>query len=201
MLFDTKVEGLHELKILDRPKVDGKAQELAEPSDSFDFFANLKAIPPKNRMITLGLSLLGGLIVLANALLGLHDQFTPESATFFYSHTNSDGESQSPLMMALMGSGAAGAAIWFAIRAQLGKYMSFEFAKLPGSLDRSSRIDAGSLVRGKARVPLERITVRVVAYNQEQGQYIRGSGTDRRSSGSVTGWSSPTRHGASSVER
>lgn len=189
ILFDTKVKGLHQLRILDRPKVDGKAQELAEPADSFNFFANLKAIPPRNRLLTLGLSVVGGLVVLANALLGLHDQFTPESATIFYSHSSSDGESQSPLMMALMGSGAAGAAIWFAIRLQLRKYMSFEFATLPGSLDRSSQVAADSLIRGKARVPLERITVRVVAYNREHGQYIRGSGTDRR----TVSFSSPVR--------
>jgi hypothetical protein len=180
ILFDTKIQGIHRLKILDRPEIDGKAKEWSEPADLFSYFANLKAIPPHSRMITLGLTLIGGMVILINALVGLHDQFTPEAQTLFYSHLDGEGDGQSPLMNSLMGSGAAGAAIWMAIRSQLRKYMSFELNPRVPDLKRDVRIQARDLIKGRSRVPLERVTVRVVAYNRELGQYIRGSGTQQR---------------------
>ena len=83
-------------------------------------------------------------------------------------------------MQSLLGSGAAGAAIWFAMRRQLRKYMKFKFKRVPNHIDRSTRVPVDQLVHGLARVELNDVTLRVVACNLEKGQYMRGSGSDRR---------------------
>ncbi len=178
VLFDSSVDYAHELPLGTRPRVTHDSGELMDPKDAFNFFANLSAIPPRNRMITLALTLIGGVVIIANALLGLHDQFVPEAQTFFYDHSGSDG-SESPLMKALVGCGALGTAIWVAIKMQLRKYMRFGL-KPVGAPRRGQKLALRDLVDGVARVPLEDITFRVIACNRECGQYKRGSGTKER---------------------
>jgi len=53
----------------------------------------------------------GAGIILINTYIGWHDQVSPEYATYFYSHINSDGETSSPFFDSLYGSGAAGVAV------------------------------------------------------------------------------------------
>lgn len=178
VLFDSEVETEHPLRLGDRPRLGHDDGQLMDPKDAFDFFANLSAIPARNRMITLALTLVGGVVVIANALVGLHDQMVPEVQTLLYDHSGSDG-AESPLMKALAGSGALGAALWVAIKMQLRKYMSFALKPHP-PLQRGLRLPASSLIDGVARVDLEDITIRVVACNRECGQYKRGSGTKER---------------------
>lgn len=180
LLFDTKLEGVHRLGVLDRPRVDGAAKELAEPSDAFDFMANLSAIPADNQAIVLLLAIAGAVLVLVNMALGIHDQLSPDGQTLLYSHYDSDGEAQSPIVGALVGSGFLGVLVWLAIRNQLRKYMTFRLAPGLPELTRTTVLPLGRLVRGRPRVPLQGATLRVVAYNREHGQYVRGSGTDRR---------------------
>jgi hypothetical protein len=183
ILFDTKLEAdLARLCSLPpRESVPKDAKSVHSPRDTFDFIANLRAIPAKARMIVLGLLLAGGPVILVNALVGVRDQLVPESQVWFYDHTGDDG-GESPLMKALAGSGAAGLAIWLAIRRQLQKYMRFE-AKWPlARLERGARCRADEIVSGEAGVPLEQVRVRVVAYNREHGQHRvqEGSGKNRR---------------------
>ena len=128
--------------------------------------------------ITLWLAAVGLVVIGFNTLLGVHDQFVPESQTYFYDHRGDDG-SESPLMKSLVGSGATGLSIWLAIRAQLRKYMRIALKKNEAPR-RGMRISAADLIEGESRVPLEQITVRVVACNRECGQYKRGSGTKER---------------------
>jgi hypothetical protein len=179
ILRDTEVQGVHRLGALDRPKLSGDAKELAEPADAFQFFANLAAIPADARAKTIALLAVGGVLIVTNALIGWHDQFLPDSMTWVYDHVDSDGDSQSPLVTALMGCGAIGALVWLAIRKQLRRYMEFHLHPL-GQITRGTQLPAAALVAGRSRVALERVTVRVVAYNLECGQYVRGSGTKRR---------------------
>lgn len=180
LIFDTKLEGTHGLRVVDRPEVDGDASEIADPTDAFDFFENFKAIPAGAQLVTLLLAVVGGFVILLNVAVGAHDQFVPEAATWLYSHVDSDGDGQSPLMNALMGSGALGAGVWFLMRGQLRRYMTFRFAPLLPPLGRDTVVPAADLVRGRPRVALNGVTFRVVAYNVEKGQYVRGSGTDQR---------------------
>jgi len=105
IFFDTKISQEQQIKIGTKPYVREDAKDKIEPNDIFKFFENLKAIPVQNQLITLFLVVVGGLIMLINAAIGIHDQFVPESMTYLYSHVNSEGESQSPLAGSLMMSG------------------------------------------------------------------------------------------------
>ena len=153
-----------------RPAAD--ARSVHSPSDDFDFFANLRAIPSKARVIVIWLMLVGGPVVAANAMLGVRDQFVPDSQVWFYDHSGDDG-SESPFLKALAGSGAAGFGLWMAIRRQLKRYMEFD-AKLPfPSLARDGSCRPADVFKGRAGVALEQAQVRLVAYNREHGQYTK----------------------------
>ena len=182
LIFDTRVSEQQQVSIGAKPAITNDANGIIEPNDIFKFFENLKAIPAHNQLITMLLLVIGGIIMLVNALIGLHDQFVPESMTYLYSHVNSDGESQSPLVGALVGSGVLGVLVWFAIRHQLRKYMKFSLSLInqPAHILPEKSYKASRFFMGKSRVPLENITLRIVACNMEKGQYVRGSGTDRR---------------------
>lgn len=178
ILFDTEVEHRHDFPLGDQPRVARDDPKLMDPADAFSFVANLAALPYRNRVIVLALSVLGGLLMLGNLLLGVHDEFVPEVQTFLYDHRGSDG-SESPFMKALAGSGALGAALWAAIRVQLRKYMRLVLKRVP-ALRRDTRIALADLIEGESRVPLRNVLLRVIACNRECGQYKRGSGSKER---------------------
>ena len=58
-------------------------------------------------------------------------------------------------------------------------YMSVSLRPIPG-ITRSTCLPISQLVSGKSEIDLKNMTLRVVACNMEMGQYIRGSGTNRR---------------------
>lgn len=179
LFFDSKAEERQDLALGDKPRLREDPKELIEPKDAFDFIANFEAIPVKNRGIVSILMAIAAVVILVNSFIGFHDQMSPERETYFYSHRDSDGDSQSPFFNSLLGSGTAGALLWVAIRRQLRTYMKFQMSS-PPHLRRDTVVPAGELLRGVARVPLEDIEVRVVAANRERGQYKRGSGTKER---------------------
>jgi hypothetical protein len=123
-------------------------------------------------MIAIALLVVGIPLVLANAVLGWRDQTAAPGATAFYDHEFSDGESQSPLVNALLVSGGLGFALWMALRAQLRRYMQIEVvgSRVPKWIEPGTRLAVRDVVRGKARVPLEDCLLRVVAFNREKGQ-------------------------------
>ena len=180
IFIDTKIQEEQLLELGLKAPVQTNANTLVEPPDDFLFFRNLKAIPLHNQVLTLSLAVVGGFIVLINMAVGVHDQFVPESMTWLYSHYSSDGESSSPLAGALAGSGALGAGVWFMIRNQLRKYMKFHLRSLKSRIVPDRSVPVSSLFQGKSRVSLENVTLTVVASNMEKGQYIRGSGSNRR---------------------
>lgn len=180
VLFDTKIRDDEEIGVWVKPAVSGDAKGIVEPKDAFDFVTNLRAIPPQNQLITIVLSVVAALIIAFNSLVGVHDQFVPESRAWFYDHHGGDGDTESPFFKSLVGSGVLGAAVWMAIRQQLKKYMSFDLAPVPERICADDEIPAWKLVRGVSRVDLENVVFRVVACNMEKGQYKRGSGTKER---------------------
>ena len=180
LLFDTKISERLALELGMKVPVTTDAKTLVEPPDGFLFFRNLAAIPAHNQVVTLALAVVGGLVMAVSAIVGIHDQFVPESATWLFSHYDSDGDSSSPLAAGLTGSGVVGTAVWFMIRAQLRRYMKFHLRRLPQRIRPGDRVRAASLFEGRSRVPLRGVTLRVVASNLECGQYRRGSGTSTR---------------------
>lgn len=110
ILFDTKLTEALNIPLGDKPKINNNASAIIDPKDIFNFFANLKAIPAHNQLLTLGLAVIGGIVIVVNAIIGIHDQFVPQSMTWLYSHpTNSDDSG--PLESALAGSGILGVMI------------------------------------------------------------------------------------------
>ena len=180
VLFDTTLREEQQMALRMKPALSQDAKGIIEPADAFDFITNLKAIPPANRAITLLLLVVGGVVVAFNTWLGVHDQFVPDGLTYFYDHRDSDGDAESPFFKSLVASGAFGAAIWFAIKKQLRKYMTLEIVGLPKSIGVKHCVAARSLLRGASRVDLHDVMVRIVCCNMEMGQYKRGSGTKER---------------------
>lgn len=194
VIFDTEIDvGLESHEPLPpRQKAGANHKAVHSPRDSFDFIANLRAIPAKARLMVIWLMLVGIPVVVGNALLGVRDEFVPESQVWFYDHSGDDG-SESPIMKALMGSGAAGLALWVAIRRQLQKYMEFS-AKLPdSSLCRDGSCRPGDIFSGRARVALQGAVVRLVAYNREHGQYTRTEKNGKSSRTVTESFTSPAR--------
>ncbi|QDU89671.1 hypothetical protein Pla175_30650 [Pirellulimonas nuda] len=180
VLWDTALQGALAHELLRRPAVDDDAKSIVDPKDCFCLARNFAAIPLPNKINTLGLGLVALVIMAVNTLVGWHDQMAPDGQAYFYSHRDSDGDAQSPLVNSLMLSGGAGAAVWFAMRNQLRKYMRFEFARRPGRISRATVVRMNELVRGRAHVDLRNVVVRVVACNLEKGEYKRGSGSNER---------------------
>ena len=87
---------------------------------------------------------------------------------------------QLPLVKALTGCGAVGVMIWLGMRKQLRKYMTFRFKAKLRKVNRESFVNAGELIAGSSRVDLFDATFTVVACNLEKGQYVRGSGSNKR---------------------
>ena len=160
-------------RLVPRTARNDQARSVHSPSDRFDFFANLRAIPAAARAKVLWLLIVGVPIVLGNLLVGTRDQFVPNSQVWFYDHRASDGDSESPLFKALIGSGAVGAGIWMMILAQLRRYMTFESSTPEGLVTRGTLWHPEAMIRGKPRVPLQQVTLRLVAYNREHGQYTK----------------------------
>lgn len=141
-----------------------------DPKDTFNFMKNLRAIPHAARVKVIAMSVVGVFVIGVNMIVGAHDQAVPESSTWFYDHSGSKGKSESPFEKALWGSGALGAGLWMAIRAQLRRYLKLEL-KPPGVVSPDARVPARDLIEGVPHVTIDFATVRVVAYNRERGQY------------------------------
>jgi hypothetical protein len=173
VLRDTKVVAEAAVPAFAGPLAPEATRREADPADRFALLANLGAIPWRNRLMAIALLVVGIPLVLANAVLGWYDQTAPQGATIFYDHRDSDGESQSPLVNALMASGGIGFALWLALRAQLRRYMDIEVlgSRVPKRIEPDTRLKVQDIVRGKARVPLHDCVFRVVAFNRERGQY------------------------------
>ena len=168
------------MEALKKPEVLSNTDELIEPKDIFSFSKNLMAIPSHNKIATLGLLIVGLVVIVVNMLIGVHDEFSPRHATYIYSQIDSDGDRSSPIAKALGGCGAIGVAIWFAIRRQLRKYMTFKFKPITGSINRQSEHTVSDLFYGVSRTDLKDVTLRIVACNMEKGKYVRGSGSNQR---------------------
>lgn len=181
IVFDTKVK--QELA-LEGPVRRGSAEcakHLVEPKDLFKFWANWRAIPASNKMIALALAIAAAIVGLVNSAIGYHDQFAPEGKTYFYSHRDSDGDSESPLVNSSAITGGVAVALWLALRRQLRTYMTFRTGKQPlNRIGRHTQAVVGNLFYGRSRVPLNNIVLRIVACNMEKGQYTRGSGSNTR---------------------
>jgi hypothetical protein len=169
-----------DLTIGDKPSVNDDAKSIIDPKDIFSFFANLKAIPVYNQALTSGLVVIGGIVVIVNAIIGIHDEFVPQSMTWLYSQATSSDDS-GPMEIALTGSGILGVGIWYMMKEQLRKYMKFHMSRqLPPMIRPGVDYAVKEFFSGRSRVPLSDATLRIVASNMECGQYRRRQGSTTR---------------------
>jgi hypothetical protein len=180
-LFDTKIHVDANMGFLPRTRVPVEDdEEVIEPKDEFSFLKNMTAIPANARMVVVYLGFLAGLFLVINTIIGVHDQFVSEAMTWVYSHRNSDGETISPLMVAMGANFAAAAAAWFAIRRELRRYMSFRLTSKPSMFTPGTKFQVKDLISGIPRVHLKSAELRIVACNLEKGSYMTGSRRNRR---------------------
>lgn len=179
VIFDTTLETPLDVPMRTLAKDAAKTANWIEPPDRYSLAANLRALSPADRWVVKLLLAVAGLIGGGNAVVGLHDEFVPESLVLWYDHRGSDG-SESPAMKSLTGSGVLGFGLWMAIRARLRRYMRIALAPDVATPRRGERRAARDLILGESRVPLERSTLRVVAANRENGQYTEKSGKETK---------------------
>lgn len=151
---------------------------MMKPKDKFSYIKNLKAIDPLNRSLILLVFFFSGCLIVANTLIGLHDQMAPESMIWFYSHYGSS-EKTYPLAKAFFGNLGVFAWARLFIKHQLKKYMDV-FLKVKNNIPPSLVLPAKELVCGSSKVDLKQVKIRVVAGNMAHGSYQRRSGSNKR---------------------
>jgi len=180
IFFDTKITSKIQNSLFIKPKVLSPWKSIIDPKDNFNLIDNIKAIPFKAMIIVFWLSIIWSIIVLINTFVWFHDQFVSDAQTYFYSHYNSKWESSSPLFNSLASSWALWAGIWFMMKTQLRKYMTFVFKQKKFLWDKIKKYKLRDIVSWKSRVDLKNVEIRVVACNMENWQYVRWSGSHRR---------------------
>jgi len=142
---------------------------------------NIKSINYWDRVKVLFFIFVGACIVIANTVIWIHDQLSPESLTYFYSHISSDGDSSSPFIKSLAWSGTLWFWVWVIIRSYLRRYMKFSFKKISWNLwNKEDSYKISDLLGWKSRIDLYNVTLKIVAWNIEKWQYTRWSGTKKR---------------------
>lgn len=180
IFFDTKVTSKIQQALFIKPQVYSNSKSIIDPKDNFNLKDNLKAIPFDAMAFVFGLSILWGIVIIINVIVWAHDQFVNDAQTYFYSHYNSDWESSSPLFNSLSTSWAIWAWIWFMIKSQLRRYMTFVFKKTKFLWDRIQKYRIKDIVTWKSRVDLKDVVLKIVACNMEKWQYKRWSWTKTR---------------------
>lgn len=140
----------------------------------------MKAIPFDAMALVFWLSIVWLIIILINTIVWFHDQFSISSQTYFYSQYDSNWDSHSPLFDSLAWSWALWAWIWFMIKTQLRRYMTFVFKKTKFLWDITKSYKIREIVTWRSRVDLKNVKLKIVACNMENGQYVRWSGSNRR---------------------
>lgn len=183
-LWDTTVEEAVQADPFPHPRTGACARHLADPEDQYRFFENLQALPPGRRLLAGTVAALGIGGLAANGFVTLHDMITPSREAFFY-----PPDAGPTLMMSLFLTFLGGTLVYATLKKLMGGYVSLAPARLAGPLGREDQVRVGDLFRAEALTDLSGLRVRVIACNQEKGQYRRGSGTNTR----TVSFSHPTR--------
>lgn len=180
IFFDTKITSIIQNSLFVKPKVLSPWKSIINPKDNFNLIENIKVIPFDAMALVFWLSIVWAIVIAINTFFWLHDQFVNDTQTYFYSHSNSDWESSSPLFNSLASSGALWAWIWFMIKTQLRRYMTFIFKKTKFLWDVTKNYRVRDIVTWKSRIDLKDVELKIVACNMEKGQYVRWSGSNKR---------------------
>lgn len=180
LFFDTKVFADIDIPTPTKPAPDTNAQELVNPHDDWKFSASLQALPEGRRNAIYAAIGIAGFITMVSLIVGWHDQFATPGEHWVLARVNTESTTIEPLglgavlaVFLLIGSA-------FFVFNQLKRYMRIKLKPLPERIVRDTDCVVADLVSGRLDVDLENAKLRIVACNMECGQYVRGSGSNRR---------------------
>ena len=182
LFFDTLINKKIQESLLKKPDVKkiNLSQSIIDPKDNFNLIDNIKVIPTNAMFKVLWLSIIWSIIILINTFIWIHDQFVWEASTYFYSHYDSDWDSNSPLINSLLWSWILWIGIWKMMKTQLRRYMKFALNKIKFNEAIDNIYNIKDIIKWKSRVDLKNVELRIVACNIEKGQYKRWSWTTTR---------------------
>lgn len=169
ILRDSQVSRTTQFKLVDARSGSrgGDATDVIDPFDTFQFGKNFDALSSEKKMGFILMSLFCGLGLLGGSWLIWGNLSQSEDGVVISVVLNII------LLVAMV-------CLWVWQKDSFFKsYMSVSLRPI-SAITRSTCLPISQLVSGKSKIDLKNMTLRVVACNMEKGQYIRGSGTDRR---------------------
>ena len=169
ILRDSQVSRTTQFKLVDARSGSrgGDATGVIDPFDTVQFGKNFDALSSEKKMGFILMSLFCGLGLLGGSWLIWGNLSQSEDGVVISVVLNII------LLVAMV-------CLWVWQKDSFFKsYMSVSLRPI-SAITRSTCLPISQLVSGKSKIDLKNMTLRVVACNVEKGQYIRGSGTDRR---------------------
>ena len=169
ILRDSQVSRTTQFKLVDARSGSrgGDATDVIDPFDTVQFGKNFDALSSEKKMGFILMSLFCGLGLLGGSWLIWGNLSQSEDGVVISVVLNII------LLVAMV-------CLWVWQKDSFFKsYMSVSLRPI-SAITRSTCLPISQLVSGKSKIDLKNMTLRVVACNMEKGQYIRGSGTDRR---------------------
>ncbi|MBI98296.1 MAG: hypothetical protein CMO78_07175 [Verrucomicrobiales bacterium] len=169
ILRDSQVSRTTQFKLVDARSgsLGGDATEVIDPFDTVQFGKNFDALLSGKKMSFILMSLFCGLGLLGGSWL-IWDIFSQEE----------DGVVVSVFLIIILL--VATVCLWgWQKNSFFRSYINVSLRPIP-DITRNTCLPISQLVSGKSKIDLKNMTLRVVACNMEMGQYIRGSGSNRR---------------------
>tara|TARA_B100000686_G_scaffold352346_2_gene454032 strand:- start:57 stop:1052 length:996 start_codon:yes stop_codon:yes gene_type:complete len=169
ILRDSQVSRTTQFKLVDARSgsLGGDATEVIDPFDTVQFGKNFDALSSGKKMSFILMSLFCGLGLLGGSWL-IWDIFSQEE----------DGVVVSVFLIIILL--VATVCLWgWQKNSFFRSYINVSLRPIP-DITRNTCLPISQLVSGKSKIDLKNMTLRVVACNMEMGQYIRGSGSNRR---------------------
>ena len=159
LIFDSQAKDIMPEQALQKPTITRTGKELVDPKDAVSLPQSFLAISPTDQTKAAAL-LIAGLVVIGVLMTAGWNRLAEQSAFGAF-------------LGAVAGSVATGAGVWYLLRKLLARYVTF--ALYPNlHIEKDRFYTVGELVRGQACIPLSDARLRVVGYNLEKGQYMRG---------------------------
>lgn len=174
-IFDTTVKRAFDVPLFREPRAGGCAKHIVDKEDAYDFSRNLAALPAVQATKVKTVAGTVGAIAVTNFVVAGHDLLSADKDVWLYSIPG-------PPLAVLTFFATLIAAIfiyWYVYRA-LESYLTLKVAPPAGGFQPGKTYRLGDLFSAKATAELRNIEVWLVACNNENGQYVRGSGSNRR---------------------
>ncbi len=165
ILKDSEVSRTAQLRLVDtRTGGGGDASAEIDPFDNVKFSKNFHALTRKRKIGFISFSVICLILLLGGSFMLAELFWDEKGMALFY--------------VAIYGVAFCILWVWFKNK-QFKSYLNVALLPTP-IITQNTRLQISRIISGKSQVDLENMTLRVVACNMEKGQYVRGSGTNRR---------------------